>query len=68
VYGGGAEFVSLDLIVAQSTSTACFSEPWCDRERLEYDTFFMEMRDLNDHTLSVPFDDIGLLSDQGLDV
>ena len=58
----------MELIVAYCTSTVCFSEPWCDRERLEYDSIFMKVRDLDDHTVVVPVDDVGLLSDQGLDI
>lgn len=65
--GGCPELVPFDIDVAYLTGLSDFIESWGSRERFEYDTGFMKVRDLDEHLFMVPVNEIDFLSDQGLD-
>ena len=62
----------IEHIVVDTAGTIFTFESGCGGEGLEHDTLFMEMRDLDDHLIAAPLDDVGFLSfersDEGVSI
>jgi hypothetical protein len=59
--------VLVEPIVVDTAGTIFTFESGCGGEGFEHDTLFMEMRDLDDHLIAAPLDDVSFLSFEGAD-